>query len=176
MNWKDVLLTPSTMSIICLFVIGLIAIVCKIIASKTKSKSLKKLMEVLPSILLEAEVRGGTSADKLSYAVTKILETVKGITEKEATNAVEQGITISKTINVGNNSNKIENIDISGKEANMVSTITEVPVTVTKRELTATMSEEEVAKVCEVIAASGRASDIKDIYNQFAAFIGRTQV
>jgi hypothetical protein len=164
------------MNIICLLVIGLIAIVCKIIASKTKSKSLKKLMEVLPSILLEAEVRGGTPADKLSYAVTKILETVKGITEKEAINAVEQGITISKTINVGNNSNKIEKIDISDREANMVSTITEVPVTVTRRELTATMSEEEVAKVCEVIAASGRASDIKDIYNQFAAFIGRTQV
>lgn len=63
-----------------------------------------------------------------------------------------------------------KNAEVSAKESSMVSKTIETPVTTVQRELQVTLSEHEVESLRQVIAASGRSSEVKDVYDAFTAF------
>ena len=63
-----------------------------------------------------------------------------------------------------------KNAEVSAKESSMVSKTIETPVTTVQRELQVTLSEHEVESLRQVIAASGRSSEVKDVYDAFTTF------
>lgn len=59
---------------------------------------------------------------------------------------------------------------VSAKESSMVTKTIETPVTTVHRELQVTLSESEVESLRQVIAASGRSSEVKDVYDAITSF------
>ena len=60
--------------------------------------------------------------------------------------------------------------EVSAKESSMVTKTIETPVTTVHRELQVTLSESEVESLRQVIAASGRSSEVKDVYDAITSF------
>lgn len=60
--------------------------------------------------------------------------------------------------------------EVSAKESSMVTKTIETPVTTVQRELQVTLSESEVESLRQVIAASGRSSEVKDVYDAITSF------
>lgn len=60
--------------------------------------------------------------------------------------------------------------EVLAKESSMVTKTIETPVTTVHRELQVTLSESEVESLRQVIAASGRSSEVKDVYDAITSF------
>lgn len=59
----------------------------------------------------------------------------------------------------------------SAEEVCMKSDILETPITTVKRDLQVTLSETEVDSLRQVIEASGRSSEVKDLYQAITNFV-----
>lgn len=76
-------------------------------------------------------------------------------------------LTESKKLDAAENNQIAE---VSAKESSMVTKTIETPVTTVHRELQVTLSESEVESLRQVIAASGRSSEVKDVYDAITSF------
>lgn len=85
----------------------------------------------------------------------------------------KMGKTTKKILTESNKVDAAENnqfAEVSAKESSMVTKTIETPVTTVHRELQVTLSESEVESLRQVIAASGRSSEVKDVYDAITSF------
>ena len=75
--------------------------------------------------------------------------------------------TESKKVDAAENK---KSADESAQEVTMQSEIMETPVTTVKRDLKVVLNEQEVNSLRQVIEASGRSSDVKDLYAAIQSF------
>lgn len=83
-------------------------------------------------------------------------------------------VTKTQTSTESNKVDSAENKKIaedSAQEVSMQSDILETPVTTVKRDLRVTLSETEVESLRQVIEASGRSSEVKDLYQTITNFV-----
>ena len=83
-------------------------------------------------------------------------------------------VTKTQTSTESNKVDSAENKKIaenSAQEVSMQSDILETPVTTVKRDLRITLSETEVDSLRQVIEASGRSSEVKDLYQAITTFV-----
>ena len=83
-------------------------------------------------------------------------------------------VTKTKTSTESNKVDSAENKKIaedSAQEVSMQSDILETPVTTVKRDLRITLNEAEVDSLRQVIEASGRSSEVKDLYQAITTFV-----
>lgn len=83
-------------------------------------------------------------------------------------------VTGTQTSTESNKVDSAENKEIaedSAEEVSMKSDILETPITTVKRDLQVTLSETEVDSLRQVIEASGRSSEVKDLYQAITNFV-----
>ena len=156
MTFSTFITHPVVQSALWALAYVLIYIFSKILANKLESGRLKTLITLLPDAMQYAEEKGGTASEKLNIAIDYLQENVK-LSRKTISQYIESGITISKTIN-------------KKEDTEMISKITETPVTVVQKNLEMTLDENEVISLLNVIAASGRSSDVAQIYSTLKSF------
>ena len=156
MTFSTFITNPVIQSALWALAYILIYFLSKILASKLEAGRFKTLIELLPKAMQYAEEKGGTASEKLNTAIDYLQENVK-LSRSIISQYIESGITISKTIN-------------KEEDKNMVSKVTETPVTVIQKNLEMTLDESEVTSLLNVIAASGRSSDVAQIYSTLKAF------
>lgn len=82
---------------------------------------------------------------------------------------------LSNTTTNSTESIKIDSIENktadTATEVTMKSKTLETPVTIVKREMELTLTDEEVSQLKSVLDASGRASDIPEVYKAIASFL-----
>lgn len=79
--------------------IMLFTLFCKWVASKVKSRWLKKAILILPDAMILAEETGTSPSNKLDIAVNYIKDRIKRLSKDEIISLIEEGITISKNVN-----------------------------------------------------------------------------
>ena len=87
-----------------MILVTIIAVILRGIAANCKNQKLVRLIEILPDALEFAEAQGGEPDIKLENAYKYVLERIKGISLSTIIDAIENGITISKNINVNSKS------------------------------------------------------------------------
>lgn len=81
------------------FISAIIIVVCRLIASRVKNEKLRRLISVLPEAMITAERNGGSSTDKLNFAVSFVKEKIKGLSTAIIKDFIENAISISKNVN-----------------------------------------------------------------------------
>lgn len=89
----------SVISALSPLIVSLLILIFRLIASRIKNESLKKLILILPEAMEFAEQTGSSPSNKLDIAANYIKQRVKKISRTEIVEFIESGITISKTIN-----------------------------------------------------------------------------
>lgn len=98
----------STLTSIGTFLLALICYSIRCIANKVTNDKLRRLIEILPDALEAAEKNGGSSQQKLTFATNYITTRIKNLSIAIITDAIENGITVSKVINVRSKSTNVD--------------------------------------------------------------------
>ena len=98
----------STLTSLGTFLLALICYAIRSLAKKVTNDKLRRLIELLPDALESAENNGGSAQQKLTFATDYLTNRIKGLPIETITDAIENGITISKTVNVGDKSTNVD--------------------------------------------------------------------
>lgn len=98
----------STLTSIGTFLLALICYGIRCLAKKVTNDRLRRLIEILPDALEAAENNGGSAQQKLTFATEYLTKRIKGLPVDVITDAIENGITISKTVNVRSKSTSVD--------------------------------------------------------------------
>lgn len=114
LNWCATDVGISTLISIGSFLLALICYGIRSIAKKVTNDKLRRLIELLPDALEAAEQNGGSAQQKLTFATNYLTKRIKGLSIETITDAIENGITISKTVNVRGQSTSVDKNKKSG--------------------------------------------------------------
>lgn len=100
LSWCTTDVGISTLTSLGTFLLAIICYGIRCIACKVSNDKLKRLIEIVPDALEDAEKLGGSAQQKLTHAIEYVTKRIKGLPIEVITDAIEKGITVSKTVNL----------------------------------------------------------------------------
>lgn len=120
LEWFTTDVGISTLTSIGTFLLVLICYGIRCIANKVTNDKLRMLIEILPEALESAEKNGGSAQQKLTFATNYITTRIKNLPIAIITDAIENGITVSKSVNVRSKSTNVDSNTSSSSSRRIV--------------------------------------------------------